>query len=57
LVYFVALWDILWLFGVFFLFWYVVPRKIWQPCSEAFSVSSVPMYKVNEKKNEKTVFE
>jgi hypothetical protein len=21
-----------WLFGIFFPFWYVVPRKIWQPC-------------------------
>jgi hypothetical protein len=24
-------WDILFLFGIFFPFWYVVPRKIWQP--------------------------
>jgi hypothetical protein len=22
--------DIFWLFGIFFPFWYVVPRKIWQ---------------------------
>jgi hypothetical protein len=29
--YFVAIWYILWLFGIFFSFWYVVPRKIWQP--------------------------
>jgi hypothetical protein len=37
---FVAIWSILWPFGifysylvyVFFQFWYVVPRKIWQPC-------------------------
>jgi hypothetical protein len=34
LVYFVVIWSILWLFGVFFPFWYLVPRKIWQPCSE-----------------------
>jgi membrane protease YdiL (CAAX protease family) len=27
----VAIWYILWLFGLFFPFWYVVPRKIWQP--------------------------
>jgi hypothetical protein len=32
-VYFVAIWYILWLFGIFFLFWYVVQRKIWQPCA------------------------
>jgi hypothetical protein len=32
LVYFTAIWYILWLFGVFSPFWYVVPRKIWQPC-------------------------
>jgi hypothetical protein len=30
-VYFVAIWYILWLFGIFFLFWYVVPLKLWQP--------------------------
>jgi hypothetical protein len=28
----VAIWDIVWSFGTFFPFWYVVPRKIWQPC-------------------------
>jgi hypothetical protein len=27
----VAIWYILWLFGIFFLFWYVVPLKLWQP--------------------------
>jgi hypothetical protein len=27
----VAVWYILWLFGVFLTFWYVEPRKIWQP--------------------------
>jgi hypothetical protein len=27
----VAIWYILRLFGIFFPFWYVVPRKIWQP--------------------------
>jgi hypothetical protein len=46
LVYFMASWSfcgyffilrlfgmyILWLFGIFPPFWYVVPRKIWQPC-------------------------
>jgi hypothetical protein len=32
LVYFEAIWYILWLFGIFFPFWYVVPRKIWHPC-------------------------
>jgi hypothetical protein len=32
LVNFVTIWYILWSFGTFFSFWYVVPRKIWQPC-------------------------
>jgi hypothetical protein len=31
LVYFVAIWYILWLFGIFSQFWYDVHRKIWQP--------------------------
>jgi hypothetical protein len=30
---FTTIWYILWLFGIFFPFWYVVARKIWQPCS------------------------
>jgi hypothetical protein len=38
-VYFSAKWHILWRFGtfggghlyIFFRFWYIVPRKIWQP--------------------------
>jgi hypothetical protein len=33
LVYCEAIWYILWLFGVFSQFWYIVPRKIWQPWS------------------------
>jgi hypothetical protein len=33
LVYFVDIWWILRLFGIFPPFWYVVPRKIWQPCN------------------------
>jgi hypothetical protein len=28
-----ALSNILWLFGKLFLFWYLVPRNIWQPWS------------------------
>jgi hypothetical protein len=35
--YIMAIWDVLWLFGIysgyFFPFWYIVPRKIWQPRS------------------------
>jgi hypothetical protein len=27
-----AIWYILWTFGIFFPFWYVVPINIWQPC-------------------------
>jgi hypothetical protein len=34
-VYFTDIWYILWLFGIFSPFWYVVPRKIWQPWSQA----------------------
>jgi hypothetical protein len=31
LVYFMDIWYILRQFGIFSPFWYVVPRKIWQP--------------------------
>jgi hypothetical protein len=30
----VAILYICWLFGIFLPFWYVVARKIWQPCIE-----------------------
>jgi hypothetical protein len=30
---FLTIWYILYSFGTFFRFWYRVPRKIWQPCS------------------------
>jgi hypothetical protein len=40
-VYFTSIWYILWpfgifcgTFGIFFPFWYVVARKIWQPWKE-----------------------
>jgi hypothetical protein len=37
LVYFTSIWYILCMFfGIFFLFWYFVPRIIWQPCCAAF---------------------
>jgi hypothetical protein len=32
LIYFMAIWYILWSFGIFPPFWYIVPREIWQPC-------------------------
>jgi hypothetical protein len=32
-VYFMALLCMLWSFGIFSTFWYIVPRKIWQPSS------------------------
>jgi hypothetical protein len=32
-MYFVAIWNILGLFGFFPPFWHAAPRKIWQPCS------------------------
>jgi hypothetical protein len=38
LVYFVVIWYILWSFGIFLPFWYVSPRKIWQPCPRGFYV-------------------
>jgi hypothetical protein len=38
LVYFTAILYILWPFGIF---WYVVPRKIWQPCSRLGSHNSL----------------
>jgi hypothetical protein len=39
LVYFMIIWNVVWPFGLFyghlvylfFPFWYVVPKKIWQP--------------------------
>jgi ABC-type multidrug transport system permease subunit len=31
LEYFTAIWYIFYSFGMFFLFWYVASRKIWQP--------------------------
>jgi hypothetical protein len=34
LVYFMVIWCILWSFGIFFSFWYDVPRKIWQACKK-----------------------
>jgi hypothetical protein len=29
---FFVIWYILWPFGIFFPFWSVVPRRSWQPC-------------------------
>jgi hypothetical protein len=29
-----AIWYFLWPFGIFSQFWYVVQRKIWQPCAD-----------------------
>jgi hypothetical protein len=26
-------------FGIFFPFWFIVPRKIWQPCLKAVTVA------------------
>jgi hypothetical protein len=31
MVYCMAIWYILWSFGIFYPFWYDVPRKIWNP--------------------------
>jgi hypothetical protein len=41
LVYFVVIWYILWLFGIFSPFWYVVPRKIWQPCCAVYAIAKL----------------
>jgi hypothetical protein len=35
LAYYMAIWYISPRFGTFYLFWYVVQRKIWQPCKES----------------------
>jgi hypothetical protein len=35
LAYLMAIWYMLHRFGTFYTFWYVVPRRIWQPCSPA----------------------
>jgi hypothetical protein len=42
--------HILWLFGTFPPFWYVVPRKIWQPCSVRLSRNL-------SKRDERTVYQ
>jgi hypothetical protein len=43
LIYFISIWCIFWSFGMFYvlvhfwlfgMLWYVVARKIWQPCSK-----------------------
>jgi hypothetical protein len=44
-VYLTAIWYILWLFGIFFPFWCVVTRKIWQPWSH--SQEYVPKFPEN----------
>jgi hypothetical protein len=38
LVYFISLWYFLLSFSIFFPFWYIAPRTIWQPCSKAQNV-------------------
>jgi hypothetical protein len=42
--YFTASWCMLWAFGIyvwlFGMFWYFVPRKIWQPCFPRVAVIS-----------------
>jgi hypothetical protein len=32
LLYFMAIWCILWSINILSPFWYIVSRKIWQPC-------------------------
>jgi hypothetical protein len=41
LLYFVDIWCSSWYLGIFFPFWYFVPRKIWQPCSKRSGQSFV----------------
>jgi hypothetical protein len=43
LVYFVAIWYILWSLGIFFPVLYVATRKIWQPCANI--TVEIPTYK------------
>jgi hypothetical protein len=40
--YFMAIWYICWLFGIFFQLWYIVLRKIWQPCNKDPQLLSFP---------------
>jgi hypothetical protein len=39
--YIVVIWYILWLFGIFFAFWYVVARKIWQQLDQTIKLKLV----------------
>jgi hypothetical protein len=55
LVYFTAIWSILWPFCIFvpylvnfFPFWYAIPRKIWQPWS---AIATTATTSWQEKKN------
>jgi hypothetical protein len=45
LVKFTAIWYICWSFGIFFPFWYIVERKIWQPWTQ------LPLEKFRHSKN------
>jgi hypothetical protein len=59
LVYFMPIWHFCWsfsryfcglltyfsLFGIFVLFWYVVPRKIWQPWLQALTWSPAALWR------------
>jgi hypothetical protein len=48
---FTAVWDILYGYFVYiFPFWYVVPRKIWQPCSWVFG------YRQREREKKSNIF-
>jgi hypothetical protein len=50
LVYFVAIWYLVWLIGIFFPFWYVVQRKIWQPCLKAANGTHTELTNVGHSK-------
>jgi hypothetical protein len=50
MLYFVDIYYFLWLFGIFFKFWYVVPRQIWQPCLMIGLTLSCVRSKTSQKK-------
>jgi hypothetical protein len=44
LVYFMAIWYIFGHFGIFYPFWYPVPRKICQPWSETVTLATGSLF-------------
>jgi hypothetical protein len=43
-VYIIDIWHIFLTFGVFFPFWYILTRKIWQPFKAVISIYQLPFF-------------